>query len=151
MRILFVSSSFPGQLGSMANRLIASHEVIFASYRAPQERPTNKIRHILLRKERPERTAENYPDIWAQALRNGNYCLGSFVVIRESSFIPDIIFHNLSRGGAFFLPQAFPESFLVGIADEYKENNNTRDHVRCLLLWRGKGVKNQGPLGAQGD
>lgn len=101
----------------MAVWLSTFHQVIFASYRSKQIVFPDNIQRIILKKAVSLENCQDYPEIWERIIKNARTAYQNFRSIESAFLTPDIIFYCLSNGGAFYLPQVFNKSFLVGFAD----------------------------------
>lgn len=127
MRFLFVSYSFPGALGPMAQWLArdAASQVIFATSRFRQELPLPGVHRVMLRRPPRNRAAGGYLDQWEQAMATARSAAASLETVRDSGFAPDIIFNASSNGAFLACLQVYPECFSVNFLEPAPESRPT--------------------------
>ena len=75
----------------------------------------------------------------------GKQALQTFLHIRDSGFIPDMIFVSFFDGPALFLRHIFPQAFIVSYFNGFR--SKLADDGNCWLSWdRPKGVAAQSDL-----
>lgn len=120
MRVLFINNAFPDVFGPLAALFAedAESEVLFLSGYGRREYSIPGVRRVVLKVNRRHGAyAEERPgpDIDRDYAMAKQAC-GAFADLRSMGFVPDIVLATARRGYALFVPEAFPESFLVGYA-----------------------------------
>ncbi|WP_346664644.1 glycosyltransferase [uncultured Mailhella sp.] len=117
MRFLFCDNMYPGRFGHLPARLAADPEnrVMFLSYHARSGGADDNVAHARFRLDRTENAQESDPFFaaWGKAFRLGRQAFRTFCHIRDSGFVPDMIFITFFDGPALFVRRAFPEAFVT--------------------------------------
>ena len=117
MRFLFCDNMYPGRFGHLPARLAADPEnrVMFLSYHAMSRGADDNVAHARFRLDRTENAQESDPFFaaWDKAFRLGRQAFRTFCHIRDSGFVPDMIFITFFDGPALFVRRAFPEAFVT--------------------------------------
>ncbi len=120
MRILFINNAFPDVFGPLAALFAedADSEVLFLSGYGRREYSIPGVRRVVLKVNRRRgANAEERPGpVMDRDYAMAKQARGAFADLRSMGFVPDIVLATARRGYAFFVPEAFPESFLVGCA-----------------------------------
>lgn len=118
MRVLCVSQNLPAETDPIALALAAvpGIEVLSATQQKHAARHPGLAR-MFLRKCDSAKFEKNYFGFIAQATRTAQDAASAFKMAAQGGFIPDIILSCSSNGAGFALRQAFPEAFIVCMAD----------------------------------
>lgn len=125
MRILLISNYFPGDLGPLVRHLAASpeNEVLCASNRQRKGYALAGVRRVRLKNAPLFGDAPpSVSSLWEEAVKRGAWGLRSLLALRESWGSPDMVFASVAGGAALFVPQAFPDTFLVAYAETGLKN-----------------------------
>lgn len=134
MRFLFISYICPGVFGPMASWLGASQEnqVIFAASRADTEQPLAGVQRVLVKKIRGARNPDaGYFDLWQDAINAGKNAGVSWRMLRDSGFVPDIIFNASVNGISLAVKSTFPNAFIVNFLEQ--DNWRQASHKQMQL------------------
>lgn len=121
MRFLFISYSFPGPVGPMAVWLAARKEnqVIFATSRSRQDAPLLNVQRVVLKRYQGKPNEnQDYLSIWEDALRAARSASNSFEAVKQSGFMPDMIFNASSNGVALGINDIYPEAFKINFVEK---------------------------------
>lgn len=113
MKLLFLSYHFLGPLLPLATWLAGrGHEILYASNRSSQlQTPlADGIKRVILKRYSPPPKKDSFLDILESAQVAARYAESSFLAIRDSGFVPDMVFTASSGGAALAIPSVFPES-----------------------------------------
>ena len=126
MRFLFCNDICPGRFGSIPSRLASNAEntVMFLSFHARQKEASERIVHARLNLNRERGRVSQHDDVFLaeceKMFRLGKQALKTFIHIRDSDFIPDMIFVSFFDGPAIFLRHAFPHAFIVSYFNGFR-------------------------------
>lgn len=114
MRVLFVHQNFPGQFKYLAPALARSGFTVKAlSLRAGVQVEGVDIHTYSLQSSSTPQIHRLARDFESKVIR-GEACARAANAIRQSGFIPDVIYAHSGWGEALFLKEVFPESKLIG-------------------------------------
>ncbi len=131
MRFLFCNDSYPGLFGSLPSNLAsdATNQVMFLSFYPRREDISKGIIHARLNVNRTRgqslRQESVFLSTWERMFHLGKQTLQAFTHIRESGFVPDIVFVSFLDGSAFFLRHAFPDAFIAAYFNGFRVNLDT--------------------------
>ena len=139
MRILFCNDTYPGCFGRMPAMLAADpdNQVMFLSFYPRQDTSGPEIIHARLKIDRNRSTQQGrdaYAEEWNKAVKLAQQACRTFFHIRESGFIPDMIFVSFADGPALFLRHAFPEAFIVSYLGITRTRHETRTEKLNALM-----------------
>ena len=138
MRILFCNDTYPGCFGKMPSLLASNpdNQVMFLSFYPRQDKAGPGIIHARLKIDRNRSTPgmDAYTEEWNKAMRLAQQACRTFFHIRESGFIPDMIFVSFAGGPALFLRHAFPEAFIVSYLGITRTKHETRTEKLNALM-----------------
>ena len=139
MRILFCNDTYPGCFGKMPSILASNpdNQVMFLSFYPRQDTSGPEIIHARLKIDRNRSTQQGsdaYTEEWNKAMRLAQQACRTFFHIRESGFIPDVIFVSFADGPALFLRHAFPEAFIVSYLGITRTKHETRAEKLDALM-----------------
>lgn len=119
MRFLFLSYSFPGPLGPMAQWLgrDPQNQVIFASSRFRQELPLDCVQRVILKKYQCAAASQTLLELWGEALDAANSCAATLKLVAERDFCPDMIFNASSNGIFLGSRQVYSDIFTVNFLE----------------------------------
>lgn len=135
MKILFCNDIYPGIFGKMPARLASdsSNEVMFLSFYPRKEESFSGVIHARLNLSRNRDHLPQSRDIfvaeWEKMFSLGKQAMQTFLHIRDTGFIPDIIFVSFFDGPAFFLRHVFPQAFIVSLFRGF-HSRTEKDDVR---------------------
>lgn len=136
MRYLFVSYTYPGSLGIMASWLgnIPGNQVIFATSRSGTDHPIPNVNRVILKNNRGKsHDNPGYLDFWLQALMGAKSASESFTAVKNSGFIPDMIFGLSSNGALMGARAIFPHAFRVNFLERENFNSHKLATMRIGL------------------
>lgn len=133
MKILFCNDSYPGIFGTMPARLASdpTNSVMFLSFHQRREESPSGVIHARLNLARirehlsPNRDAFVFE--WEKMFSLGRQALQTFIHIRDTGFVPDIIFVSFFDGPALFLRHAFPHAFVVSLFRGFRRSSEADD------------------------
>ncbi len=138
MRILFCNDSFPGHFEALATYFAAdpSNEVLFASRYERRCFAVPNVRRAQFRAPRAKNVGIKDPLVaeWMRASELGRQALSSFLQIRRTGFLPDMVLFSGGNGVSLFLDRAFPESYRVAYLDSSVANRSTDPDGRTSSL-----------------
>lgn len=126
MRILFCNVSYPGRFGRIPSDLAAdpTNEVMFLSFHPKKDNASSGIIHARLNLNRDRgrmlRGDDTFVMEWEKMFSLGKQALQTFLHIRDSGFIPDMIFVSFFDGPALFLRHIFPQAFIVSYFNGFR-------------------------------
>lgn len=126
MRFLFCNDNYPGRFGSMPSRLASdpANKVMFLSFRPRQGETSKGVIHARLNLNRDRGRMVQSRDVflaeWEKMFHLGKQALQTFIHIRDSGFIPDVILVSFFDGPALFLRHAFPDAFIVSYFNGFR-------------------------------
>jgi len=129
VRILFVHRFFPGQFGALARSFAArgDNEVVFvATEHNEGARPIDRVRTILApvsRQSGPE--THHYLQGLENAVLAGQATFRACAALRQSGFVPDLIYAHAGFGPGLYLKEAFPDTPLLGYFEWYYHPRGT--------------------------
>jgi glycosyltransferase involved in cell wall biosynthesis len=129
VRILFVHRFFPGQFGSLARSFAArpDNEVVFiATEHNEGAQPIDRVRTVFAPVSRPGGPDTHH---YLQGLENavlaGQATFRACAALRQSGFVPDLIYAHAGFGPGLYLKEAFPGTPLLGYFEWYYHPRGT--------------------------
>ena len=119
MRILFCNANYPGGFGRMPSDLAAdpANEVMFLSFHPRKENAPSGVIHARLNlnrdREHIPRNRDAFVSEWEKMFSLGKQAMQTLLHIRDSGFVPDMIYTSLFDGPALFLRHIFPHAFII--------------------------------------
>ena len=134
MRFLFCNESDPGRFGPLPSELASdpAHDVMFLSFHPRQEDAASGVIHARLNINRNQARTSPGADVfqaeWEKMFHLGRQALRTFIHIRDSGFLPDMIFASFGSGPSLFLRHAFPDAFIVSYFNGFRGKTDTPDY-----------------------
>lgn len=120
MKLLFLSYHYPGLLEPLARWLAArGHEILFASIRSARVKDfiIPGIRRVIVKHSHALADSSSFIDNLDKGIRIAGNTANSLTTIRETGFVPEIIFTASSGGSALAIPEVFPNSLWLNFLD----------------------------------
>lgn len=135
MRFLFCNDNYPGRFGSMPSRLASdpANTVMFLSFRPRQGEASKGVVHARLNLNRDRgrmvQSRDAFLAEWEKMFHLGRQALQTFIHIRDSGFIPDVVLVSFFDGPALFLRHAFPNAFIVSYFNGFRGKKDSPEDI----------------------
>lgn len=115
-----------------------ANEVMFLSFYPRDDASTPGVVHARLRLDREPVVpgSEPYVEEWGRAFKLGRQTYRTLRRIRDSGFVPDMLFVAFSGGPALFIRHVFPEAFLVSCFDVMRRRDEGQDRAERFMAVR---------------
>lgn len=133
MRYLFISYTFPGPFEPLCSWLARQpgNQIAFAASRAMQEYAIANVQRVLMKKFRRNRNAnETCMDLWEEAVKAGRNAQTCYQMLKDSGFVPDMIFNASSSGIYLGIRDIFPNATSVNFLENEKCRNAEQKRIR---------------------
>lgn len=121
MNILFIHPNFPAQFRFLAEALAKnpSNTVLFATENPRPEWEIKGVKKIVFTSHEPEDSMGPLVVPFLKAEKKGEAVLKTLMELKETGFIPDIIYGHSGWGSTWFIRDIFPEALFVGYFEWY--------------------------------